>query len=325
MKILVCGGAGYIGSHMVQLLGEQGHEAVVLDNLSTGHADAVGEARLLVGDVLDSQLLNTVFSYHGPFDLVMHFCAKSLVGESIEFPEEYFRNNVTGTLCLLDAMRRFEHKRLVFSSTASVYGIPTSDMVKESHTCLPINPYGETKLAIEQALAEYHSKYGIRSLSFRYFNACGAHPEINIGERHDPETHLIPNILTSLLKGGKPFRVFGGDYEAPDGSCVRDFIHVCDIAEAHLAAAEFLEKNDGAYIMNLGNGSGFSVFEVIKAVQNITGHTVDFSVEEGRPGDPPILVADAGLAKNALNWKPGYRSIDSIIETAWRFHQKIRE
>lgn len=321
MKILVCGGAGYIGSHVVQLLIEQGHEAVVLDNLSTGHADAVGDARLLVGDILDSRFLNEIFSRHGRFDLVMHFCAKSIVGESIEIPEVYYRNNVTGTLNLLEAMRRFEHKTLVFSSTAATYGIPDTDMISESHACVPINPYGETKLAIEKALADYHLRSGIRSLSFRYFNACGAHPVVNIGERHDPETHLIPNILNSLLEGGKPLSVFGNDYETPDGSCVRDYIHVCDIADAHLAAAGYLEQNDGAFIMNLGNGGGFSVFEVIASVERVTGRTVDFTIEDRRAGDPPILVADAALARKQLGWQPQFDDIDSIVATAWRFHR----
>ncbi len=325
MKILVCGGAGYIGSHVVQLLLERGHEPVVLDNLSTGHADAVGGARLLVGDVLDSKFLDNVFSNHGRFDLVMHFCAKSIVGESVKIPDVYYRNNVTGTLNLLDAMRRFDHKQLVFSSTASVYGTPNSDIIDESHTCLPINPYGETKLTIERTLADYHTKYGIRSLSFRYFNACGAHPEIDIGERHDPETHLIPNILNSLLEGGKPLSIFGNDYETPDGSCIRDYIHVCDIAEAHLAATAYLEQNDGAFIMNLGNGGGFSVFEVIKAIEKVTGRTVNFTLEERRPGDPAVLVADAGLAGRALGWKPQFNDLESIIKTAWRFHRKRTE
>lgn len=321
MKILVCGGAGYIGSHMVQLLVDKGHEPVVLDNLSTGHADAVFDAQILVGDVLDKVFLDSVFTNHGPYDLVMHFCAKSLVGESVLKPDLYYENNVTGTLNLLDAMRRHQHDRLVFSSTAATYGIPESELIDESHACEPLNPYGKTKLVIERTLQDIHATHGIRSLSFRYFNACGAHPGIAIGERHDPETHLIPNILNSLLKGGQSLKVFGDDYPTPDGSCIRDYIHVCDIAAAHLAAAEYLDNNDGAYVMNLGNGSGFSVFDVIGAVERVTGKKVDYSVEGRREGDPPRLVADATLAHNALGWSPAFGDIDSIIETAWQFHR----
>jgi len=322
VKVLVCGGAGYIGSHMVQLLIEQGHEPVVLDNLSTGHADAVPGAPLMVGDILDGEFLASVFSEQGPFDLVMHFCAKSIVGESIEQPDVYYENNVTGTLQLLEAMQRFNHKRLVFSSSAATYGMPESTKIDETHPCRPINPYGETKLAVEKALAKVHATHGIRSLSFRYFNACGAHPDVAIGERHDPETHLVPNILKSLLAKGQPLRVFGNDYATPDGSCIRDYVHVCDLAEAHLAAAAFLDKNDAAHVMNLGNGSGFSVFDVIRSVERVTGQTVDYTIEERRAGDPPSLVADASLARQALGWQPSFTSMDSIIETAWQFHRQ---
>jgi len=323
MKVLVCGGAGYIGSHMVQLLLDEGHEPVTLDNLSTGHADAVGSSTLLVGDILDNGFLDDVFSDHGPFDLVMHFCAKSLVAESVLKPHLYYENNVTGTLQLLDAMRRFNHQRLVFSSTAATYGVPKTAVIDESHPCAPINPYGKTKLAIEQALKDYHAAYGIRSLSFRYFNACGAHPKAHIGERHDPETHLIPNVLKSLLDRGKPLKVFGNDYPTPDGSCIRDYIHVCDLADAHLAAARWLDENDTAGIMNLGNGDGFSVLEVIHAAERVTEQSVAFDVEDKRAGDPPRLVADATLARRELNWVPRFVSMDLIIESAWRFHKEF--
>lgn len=321
MKVLVCGGAGYIGSHMVQLLVERGHEPVTLDNLSTGHAEATGDTKLLVGDILDREFLDDTFANHGPFDLVMHFCARSLVGESVEKPGPYYENNVTGTLRLLDAMCRHGHKRLVFSSTAATYGAPKSDRLDETHDCAPINPYGKTKLAIEGALQDYHAAHGIRSLSFRYFNACGAHPTVRIGERHEPETHLIPNILKSLLEGGSRLKVFGDDYGTPDGSCIRDYIHVCDIADAHLRASNFMDFNDGSWIMNLGNGDGFSVFDVIEAVERVTGLRVEYQVEDRRPGDPPRLVADASLARNKLDWTPQYTGIDPIIETAWQFHQ----
>lgn len=323
MKILVCGGAGYIGSHMVQLLVERGHTPVTLDNLSTGYADSIGDTELIIGDVLDTKLLDHVFTQHGPFDLVMHFCARSLVGESLEKPGLYYKNNVTGTLNLLDAMQRHGHKRLVFSSTAATYGVPGTDLIEEGHICKPINPYGKTKLAVEQALADYHAAYGIRSLSFRYFNACGAHPTAAIGERHDPETHLIPNILKSLLEGERRLKVFGDDYETPDGSCIRDYVHVCDICEAHLEAAAYLEDHDGAWVMNLGNGDGFSVFEIIQAVERVTKCPVEYDIDDKRPGDPPRLVADASRAREMLNWNPSFNSIDSIIESAWQFHKSV--
>ena len=324
MRVLVCGGAGYIGSHMVQLLLEQGHQAVTLDNLSTGHADAVVGGPLLLGDILSEEFLDEVFEGHGPFDMVMHFCAKSLVGESVLKPQLYYENNVVGTLNLLEAMRRHEHQRLVFSSTAATYGMPKSDPIDESHPCKPINPYGNTKLAVERALQDYHAAYGIRSLSFRYFNACGAHPKSHIGERHDPETHLIPNIINSLLEAGKPLRVFGDDYPTEDGSCIRDYIHVCDLATAHLAATSWLEENDKAGVMNLGNGDGFSVFEIIRSAERVTGRNVNFEVAERRAGDPPQLVADSSLARAELNWVPNFRSMDSIIDSAWRFHRQSR-
>jgi len=320
MKVLVCGGAGYIGSHMAQLLVEKGHDPVILDNLTTGHADAVDERQLLVGDILDAEFLDCVFEGHGPFELVMHFCARSLVGESVEKPHLYYENNVVGTLQLLESMRRHDHSRLVFSSSAATYGNPKSDLIDETHVCSPISPYGRTKLAMEWALKDYHAAYGIRSMSFRYFNACGAHPGAHIGERHDPETHLIPNILKSLLKGVEPLKVFGDDYKTPDGSCIRDYVHVCDLAEAHLLAAAHLEANDGAFVMNLGNGDGYSVLEIIQAVERVTGQTVEYEVVARRPGDPPRLVADATLARRELGWVPRIRSIDEIIDTAWRFH-----
>lgn len=322
MKVLVCGGAGYIGSHMVQLLTEHGHSVVTFDNLSTGHREAVLHGKLVVGDVLDRTALDALFRDQGPFDLVMHFCAKSLVGESVEQPALYFRNNVTGTLNLIDAMCEHGHSQLVFSSTAATYGVPTSDLITEDHACAPINPYGKSKLMVEQALQDYASAYGLRSVSFRYFNACGAHPAAPIGERHDPETHLIPNILLSLLDGGRQLKVFGDDYDTPDGSCVRDYIHVSDICDAHLAAAGYMDRHDGAHTMNLGNGNGFSVFEIIDAVKRVTGQAVEYEVAERRPGDPPVLVADASLAREQLNWSPNYASIDEIIETAWRFHRR---
>lgn len=322
MNVLVCGGAGYIGSHMVQLLAEHGHSVVTFDNLSTGHQDAVLHGELVVGDVLDTTILDELFRDKGPFDLVMHFCARSLVGESVERPALYYRNNVVGTLNLLDAMREHGHDRLVFSSTAATYGVPTTDLIDESHTCSPINPYGRSKLMVEQVLRDYADAYGLRSVSFRYFNACGAHPTAPIGERHEPETHLIPNILLSLLDGGKPLQVFGDDYDTPDGSCIRDYIHVGDLCDAHLAAASYMDDHEGATIMNLGNGKGFSVFEVIEAVRHVTGRQVEFDIADRRPGDPSTLVADASLARRELGWTPRYSELEEIVSSAWAFHRQ---
>jgi UDP-glucose 4-epimerase len=229
-----------------------------------------------------------------------------------------------GTLNLLDAMRKHGHDRLVFSSTAATYGVPTTNLIDESHACAPINPYGRSKLMVEQALRDHADAYGLRSVSFRYFNACGAHPIAPIGERHEPETHLIPNILLSLLDGGRALRVFGDDYDTPDGSCVRDYVHVGDLCNAHLAAANYLGDHEGAAIMNLGNGNGFSVFKVIDAVKRVTGRNVEFEVVARRPGDPPVLVADSSRARCALGWSPRYATMDEIIQTAWNFHASRR-
>jgi len=305
VKVLVCGGAGYIGSHMVQLLAENGHTTVTFDNLSTGHRDAVRHGELVVGDVLDPAALDRLFRNHGPFDLVMHFCARSLVGESVAEPALYYRNNVVGTLNLLDAMRTHAHDRLVFSSTAATYGVPIAERIDESHACTPINPYGRSKLIVEQALQDYARAYALRSVSFRYFNACGAHPRAGIGERHDPETHLVPNILLSLVNSGKRLQVFGNDYETRDGSCVRDYVHVSDICAAHLSAARYMDEHAGATVMNLGNGDGFSVFEVIKAVERVTGRPVSYercwwpmqAARCGKSAGHPFIQSSTGLSK----------------------------
>lgn len=320
MKVLVCGGAGYIGSHMVKHLADHGHKVVTYDNLSSGHKDAVLAGPLVISDLLDEEKLDQTFKTHGPFDLVMHFGAKSVIPESVEQPVLYFENNVTGTKNLLEAMRRHGTNKIVFSSTAAVYGIPVSTNIDESHPCKPINPYGESKLLAERMLEQYHRDYGIRSVSFRYFNAAGAHPDAVLGERHDPETHLIPNILFSLLGKGTQLKVFGDDYDTPDGSCVRDYIHICDICDAHLAAATYLDLHDGSHIMNLGNEKGFSVFQIIESARRVTNKVVEFTVEDRRPGDSATLVASATLAIEEINWKPAFPDIEEIIESAWRFY-----
>lgn len=321
--ILVCGGAGYIGSHMVRLLVESGFEVVVLDDLSTGHREAVDGVPLIEGDVGDSTLLDTILG-EGRFAAVIHFCAHSLVAESVAAPLVYYRNNVSSTLTLLDAMQRHGVERFVFSSTAAVYGSPQEFSLTETHPTQPINPYGRSKLVVEQVLADLAKVGNLRAVALRYFNAAGGHPGGQIGESHDPETHLIPNVLKSILDDGPELRVFGTDYDTLDGTCVRDYVHVNDLARAHLLSLEWMEQNQGFTAFNLGNGAGFSVLEVIEAARRVTGHQIRFEVVERRPGDPERLVACADLARADLGWEPAYRDIEGIIDTAWRWHRNQR-
>jgi UDP-glucose 4-epimerase len=323
MKVLVCGGAGYIGSHMVRHLLTQGHQATVFDNLSSGHREAVGSARLVVGDLLDRQALAALFG-DVQFDAVMHFCARSLVGESVEQPYAYYENNVSGTLNLLQAMRAAKVGRLVFSSTAAVFGQPQAPLIDEAHPTSPINPYGASKLMVERILADAHRAYGLRSVALRYFNAAGADPSGEIGESHQPETHLIPNVLRATLGQGGSLKVFGDDYETPDGTCVRDYVHVNDLAAAHLQALSFMESRDGAHVFNLGNGQGFTVLQVIEAARRITGVNIPFERAPRRAGDPAVLVASSARARELLGWIPRYLEIDHIIETAWNWHSHPR-
>lgn len=322
MKVLVLGGAGYIGSHICKALDARTYQSLVIDNLSTGHREAVKWSQFIEADILDSSSLTKILQEQGPFDLIMHFCAKSLVGESVENPALYYRNNVTGTLNLLDAMVATGHDKLVFSSTAAVFGLPQTERIDESHPRAPINPYGQSKKIIEDVLVDYHQAYGINSVALRYFNASGADPDGEIGERHEPETHLIPNILKSVVADtAMGLKVFGDKYPTKDGTCIRDYIHVNDLASAHILAGEFLQQNNGAYAFNLGNGNGFSVFEVIHAASDIVGRNVSYSIESPRAGDPPVLVADAHKARTILGWHPKYDDIHSIIDTAWKWHQ----
>ena len=323
MKVLVLGGAGYIGSHMCKMLALQNHTVVVFDNLSTGHKEAVKWGPLIIGDVLNKKDLTTLFSEHGPFDLVIHFCAKSLVGESVQEPATYYRNNVMGTLNVLETMVESGHDKLVFSSTAAVFGIPNVNLIDETQPRLPINPYGQSKKMVEDMLQDFHKAYGLKSVCLRYFNACGADPQAEIGERHEPETHLIPNILKSVIAGGKQqLKVFGNNYPTPDGTCIRDYIHINDLAQAHILAGEYLSTHDGAYAFNLGNGNGFSVLDVIKAAEYVVGDIISYSIEAPRIGDPAVLVADARLAEIELGWKPHYNEIELIIASAWQWHNK---
>ena len=326
MKILICGGAGYIGSHMVKLALDEGHEVTVIDNLSTGHADAMTvlnceSLNFVQADIANTDEVSKILK-ESPVDLVMHFCAHSLVGESVRNPIRYYQNNVGSTLSLLEAMRVTDHDRLVFSSSAAVYGSPQSDLIDEFHPCLPINPYGHSKLMVEQILKDSAEAYGLNSVCLRYFNAAGAHPAGNIGEKHDPETHLIPNILKSLMAGaGEPLRVFGTDYPTADGSCIRDYIHVDDLSKAHLLAGDFLKKNLGSYSFNLGTGKGYSVLEVIKAAEKVSEQAIHFEVSNRRPGDPASLVADATKAGTLLNWVPKSSDLESIVASAWNWHK----
>ena len=322
MKVLVLGGAGYIGSHICKQLFKQGHDVVVFDNLSTGHKEAVKWGPLVEGDILNPLECEKVLTEHGPFDLLMHFCAKSLVGESVQHPASYYRNNVMGTMNVLDAMVKTDHDKLVFSSTAAVFGIPNVNKIDESQPRVPINPYGQSKKMVEDILQDYHQAYGLKSVCLRYFNACGADPEAEIGERHDPETHLIPNILKSVNDTSQAgLKVFGNDYPTPDGTCIRDYIHINDLATAHMRAGDYLVQHDGAYAFNLGNGSGFSVLEVIQAAVEVVGHEIPYDIEAPRAGDPAILVANASLANSELNWQAEYTNIKDIIATAWQWHQ----
>ena len=322
MKVLVLGGAGYIGSHMCKYLSQRDHDVIVFDNLSTGHAEAVKWGVLVEGDVLNAADLDALFEQHGHFDLVIHFCAKSLVGESVQQPGAYYKNNVMGTLNLLDVMVKTSHDKLVFSSTAAVFGIPDVDLIDEQQPRQPINPYGQSKKMVEDILQDYHLAHGLKSVCLRYFNACGADPECEVGECHQPETHLIPNILKSVNNASSAkLKVFGNDYPTPDGTCIRDYIHINDLASAHIKAGFYLDNHDGAYAFNLGNGNGFSVLQVISAASAVVGDDIPFDTVARRDGDPAILVADASLATKELGWQPKYNNIKDIIATAWQWHQ----
>ena len=319
MNILVCGGAGYIGSHMVKMLHQQGHAVVTFDNLSTGNRHAVQWGEFVEGDLLNPPTLADLFQQFR-FDVVMHFSARSLVGESVQNPSLYYQNNVVGTFNLLEAMRNARVERFIFSSSAAIFGHPVDDRIDETHPTEPINPYGHTKLMVEQMLQDYGSAYGFSSVSLRYFNAAGADAAGELGEEHDPETHLIPNILKAA-KGeeGAALKIFGDDYSTPDGTCVRDYIHVEDLCDAHLKAVEYLDQESGVHAFNLGNGNGFSVREVLGAAEEVVGSPIPHEVAARRDGDPAVLVADSGRARGTLGWSPTYTDINGIIQTAWQW------
>lgn len=319
MNVLLTGGAGYVGSHAARLLQQAGHEAWVYDNLVYGHRAAAPHGRLIEGDLHDGARLAAAFRDH-QIDAVMHFAAYAYVGESVTDPAKYYRNNIIGTISLLDAMRASGVKRIVFSSTCATYGVPEQIPITEAEKQEPINPYGYTKLVIEQALADYAHAYGFGYAALRYFNASGAAEDGSIGEDHDPETHLIPLILQVALGQRDEVLIFGDDYPTPDGTCIRDYIHVDDLGRAHIAALERLEPGV-AFRLNLGTGAGASVKEVVEACRRVTGHKIPARVVPRREGDPPALVADASLARKTLSWTPKFVGIEPIVASAWAWHQ----
>ena len=320
MAVLITGGAGYIGSHTVAEFLAHGEEVVVLDNLRQGHRAAVADSVFYEGDIRDQSLLHQIFTNHD-IEAVIHFAANSLVGESVEKPLQYYENNVVGTHALVKAMLEHGVKKIVFSSTAAVYGEPQHIPIREDDPTVPANPYGETKLAIERMLRWCDQAYGLKSVSLRYFNAAGAHPEGKIGEDHHPETHLIPIILQVALGQREVIKIFGDDYNTPDGTCIRDYIHVMDLANAHWLALEYLRQGGASTAYNLGNGTGFSVKEVIEAARRVTGHPIPTETASRRAGDPAVLVASSERIHRELGWKPKYQDLDGMIETAWKWHQ----
>ena len=316
--ILVVGGAGYIGSHMVWLLGQRGVRVTVLDNLSAGHADAVLHGELVVGDMADAALLDRLLA-ESAFDAVMHFASCIQVGESVADPGKYYANNVSNTITLLNAMQRHGVRQFVFSSTAATFGEPQYTPIDERHPQQPINPYGRTKWMIEQALADYEQAYGLQSVCLRYFNAACAHPDGLLGERHEPETHLIPLVLQAASGRRSHISVFGRDYDTPDGTCIRDYIHVMDLADAHWLALEYLAAGGRSTAFNLGNGDGYSVQQVIDVARQVTGRAIPVQEGPRRAGDPARLVADAARAREVLGWRPHRTGLVDIVRDAWHW------
>lgn len=321
MNILVTGGAGYIGSHMVWYLGERGINVVTLDNLSSGYRDAVLSGEFIYGDTSDKLFLDKVFK-ENEFDAVMHFASSIEVAESIKQPSKYYQNNFVNTLNLLNAMATHGVDKFIFSSTAAIYGNPEYCPIDEGHPKNPINPYGTSKLMVEKMLSDYANAYGIRSVCLRYFNAAGAHPQSLLGERHNPETHLIPLILKAAKSAKPRFTVFGNDYDTPDGTCIRDYIHVMDIVEAHWLSVNYLINGGDSQSYNLGTGTGYSVAELIKVVEQIVGQTIEVIEGPRRAGDPAILIADASKIKNSLGWQPTRSDTEQLVTDAWAWEVK---
>lgn len=319
--ILVVGGAGYVGSHTNKLLNNKGYQTVVFDNLSCGHKEFVKWGEFILGDLSNREQIRDSFKKY-QIEAVMHFSAYASVEESITHPSKYYNNNVINTISLLDIMREFGTNFLIFSSSCAIYGEPKEIPIKETHPKNPINPYGKSKFLIEEILKDYDKAYGLKYISLRYFNAAGADPEGEIGERHNPETHLIPRTIFAALGEKENIKIFGTDYPTKDKTCIRDYIHVTDLADAHIKALEYLKKNQKSDIFNLGNGNGYSVREIIETVKKISKR--DFKVVESdrREGDPPVLIADSQKAKNELKWSTRYSEIETIVKSAWEWHSK---
>jgi len=321
-NILVVGGAGYIGSHVVRELNENNYNVIVFDNLSEGHRESVAGSNFICGDINDTAALNQIFE-GSKIDAVMHFSAYAYVGESVENPQKYYKNNVVATINLLSAMIKYDVKKFIFSSTCATYGIPSYIPIDEQHPQNPINPYGATKVMVERILSDYSNAYGLKYVALRYFNAAGAHPDKTIGESHRIETHLIPLVLKTLTKEKDTIHIFGNDYETPDGTCIRDYIHVCDLAAAHRSALEIILSGSDSKRINLGTGVGVSVKEIISICEEITGLKVPVITASRRPGDPPSLVASNDYAKKELNFKPKF-DIRETIKTAWEWERNKR-
>ena len=323
-KILVVGGCGYIGSHMVQCLVNASYDVVVLDDLSTGCSDSLVGGELVIGSCGDRTLLNNLFSAH-KFDGVLHFASFIQVGESVFKPDKYYRNNTFNAFVLIEAMKDHCVKSFIFSSTAAVFGEPLYVPIDEKHPCIPINPYGTSKFFVECFLRDFDRAYGFNSVALRYFNAAGADPMSKIGERHEPETHILPLALQSALgMRSDTLKIFGKDYETPDGTCIRDYIHICDLCDAHLLALEYLWQGGKSSTFNLGNGKGFSVQQILDMVEHVSGNKVNYEYADRRIGDPPILIADSSLARDVLKWKPKFDDIETITRHAWSWelHRK---
>jgi UDP-glucose 4-epimerase len=320
--ILIVGGAGYIGSHVNKLLHENGEKTLVLDNLSYGHKDFVKWGEFVKGDLSDIDLLTNIFEKYN-IDAVMHFAAFTYVGESVEDPQKYYVNNLKNTLNLLGVMKNFKVNKFIFSSTCAVYGEPQKLPLSEDHPLNPVNPYGNSKLMVEKILEDYSKAYDLNYVSLRYFNAAGADPEAEIGELHNPETHLIPLILDAASGKRESVSIYGTDYSTPDGTCIRDYIHVLDLAQAHYKSLKYLNNKNNSQVFNLGNGNGFSVKEVIKTCQKVTGNEIKVIEDEPRAGDPPILVGSSIKAREILGWDPQWNDLKDIISTAWKWHQKL--
>ena len=322
--ILIVGGAGYIGSHVNKLLTEKKYETLILDNLSCGHKESIKWGKFCQVDLADVDKLDEIFNNYD-IDAVMHFSSFIEVGESVQNPEKYYTNNVINTMNLLNVMKKHDVKKFIFSSTCATYGVPQKIPLVEDHPQNPINPYGWTKLMVERILKDYDAAYGLKSVILRYFNASGADESGEIGEAHNPESHLIPLILDAAIQKRDNIKIFGTDYDTPDGTCIRDYIHVTDLADAHLLALKYLEKENTSNEFNLGNGRGFSVREVIESVKKVTGRTFNVVETQRREGDPAILIGSSQKAKKLLGWNPQYIDIDKIVETAWNWHKKLNK